>query len=67
MMNKWKSIVEIALSEITDIEDLGDIAEIVIGKLRQWTYAERVYKDRAVKELEELADWLQVYAVGGEE
>ena len=66
-MDKWKSVVEIALSEITSIEDLGDIAEIVIGKLRNWTYAERIYKERAVKELEELADWLQDYAVGGEE
>lgn len=66
-MNKWKDIVEIALSEITDIEDLGDIAEIVISKLREWTYAERVYKEHAVKELEELADWLQDYAVRGEE
>ena len=65
-MDKWKSIVEIALSEITDIDDLGDIAEIVISKLRNWTYADRIYKERAVQELEELAEWLQDYAVGGE-
>lgn len=66
-MNKWKIIVEIALSEITSIEDLGNIAEMVIGKLREWTYAEKFYKEQAVKKLEEIADWLQDYAGRGEE
>ncbi len=57
-MNKWKNIVEIALSEITDIDDLNDIAEMVIAKLSDWKYA---YEGQAKKELEELThlkSWL---------
>lgn len=61
-MNKWKNIVEIALSEITDTDDLGDIAEMVIAKLRDWKCAEEsYYKELAEKELEELTrlkSWL---------
>jgi len=65
--SEFKTICDIALKEIYSIEELSDIAETVISKLVRWTHADRMYADKALKELSELAEWVSDYDVREEE